>query len=106
MMSGKGERGMPGNKSFYDSIFFLPAKFAGVCPDCKGPIKPLDSIVFMPEFGVSLHLKCFHSGPIVFKSDPLLDGLPSKTIIDPHFSIKAKFRVMLYRLLKRAGKAI
>jgi len=105
-MREKGGPNMPGNKSFYDSIVLMPAKYAGVCPDCKQPIRPLDSIVYMPEFSVSLHLTCFHSGPIVYKSDPLLDGHKCKTIIDPHFSIKAQFRVILYRLLKRAGKAI
>ena len=97
---------MPGNKAFYDSIVLMPAKYSSTCPDCEKSILPGENIVYMPEFSVSIHLTCFHNGPLIYKSDPLLDGFPCKTTIDPKFPLLVQFRILLYRLAKRAGKKV
>ncbi len=95
---------MAGNKRFYERVHFLYAKHTSTCPECKKPIGPGDSIVYMSEFQVSMHFDCFYHGPVISWPDRRLSNQET-VVIDPKFSIKTQFMIMLYRLKKRtAGK--
>jgi len=90
------------NSGKYKNIHFMLAKYEGPCPECTKPILPWQPIVYMSEFGVSMHFDCFYHGPVI--SYPVEQLSPQKdVIIDPHFSLKTQFMILLYRLKKRVS---
>jgi len=91
---------MGGNEAYYKNIHFLYAKYTSSCPECEKKIEPGQSIVYMSEFGVSMHFDCFYHGPVISYPDKNLSA-QKEVIIDPHFSLKTQFMILLYRLKKR-----
>ena len=92
---------MPGNKSFYDQVSFLTSRYTSLCPDCKKYIRPGEKVVHLSYDRITLHWNCFYNGPAI-NWDPAQPT--AKTCIDFNPGLWTEFKILIYRLQKKAGK--
>lgn len=94
---------MAGNKRFYDQLRFILAKFDGKCPECNHKINKGEPIVHMLQYKITMHLYCFRHGPQLHPQDKLLSGTDPRNTINFQVDLKARFMILLYRLINSKG---
>jgi len=89
------------NNKFTQNIHPLLAKFNTLCPECNKRIFAGEPVIFLSDFKVTLHWGCFYQCNVLSFETDLLTSKQS-LIIDPKFSLKTQFCILIYRLKRKA----